>query len=146
MKWWLIVIGLGTVCALAVVIGAPFFVWLAYTWVDTAGVASAAASAKPSHGFDHGTFSIAILQSMLTMTIIIIAVTGFMGYQAIKNAAVEKAGSVATEKADEELKRWVANQSSIQRPSPPAHPPTGDDPAAPPAVPLEMESEGDAPN
>ena len=138
--WWIATI---SGVALVVVIGGPFLVWLALTSLDMGR------PPYPPDRFDHGTFStfgIAMLQSMLTMTVIIIAVMGFLGYQVIKTAAEEKAGSVATERVDEELKRWAAARSSSSRPSSPAPPPAGDDPTSRPTAPVEIEDEGNAPS
>lgn len=138
--WW---VAAASVVALVVVIGSPFLVWLALTSLDMGR------PPYPPDRFDHGTFStfgIAMLQAMLTMTVIIIAVMGFMGYQAIKTAAEEKAGSVATERVDEELKRWAGSRSSSPRPSSSAPPPAGDDPTSRPTVALEIEDEGNAPS
>ena len=141
MKWLLIAVAGGG--ALAVVIGGPFLVWLALTSLDMGG------PPRPPDRFDHGTFStfgIAMLQAMLTMTIIIIAVTGFMGYQTIKSAAVERAGSVATNRVDEELKRRFGGEEADRQPSSPAPPPRGDDPSMAPQRPMEMEGETNAPS
>ena len=141
MKWWLVAVA--AVVALAVVIGGPFLVWLALTSLDMGG------PPRPPDRFDHGTFStfgIAMLQSMLTMTIIIIAVTGFMGYQAIKSAAVERAGSVATNRVDEELKRRFGNEGTSPEPSPSEPSAPGDDPAMSPPRPIEIEGEADDPS
>ena len=141
MRWWLFVVaGVG---ALAVVTGGPFLVWLALTSLDMGG------PPRPPDRFDHGTFStfgIAMLQTMLTMTIIIIAVTGFMGYQAIKSAAEQKAESVATNRVDEELKRRFGTEEAGKQPSPPAPPPREDDPAMAAPGTMEMEDEADAPS
>ena len=140
MKWWLIVVAGGG--ALVIVIGSPFLVWLALTSLDMGG------PPRPPDRFDHGTFStfgIAMLQAMLTMTIIIIAVTGFMGYQAIKSAAVDKARSIATNRVDEELRRRFGSEKSGRQPSPTAPPPRGDDPAMSAPTPMEEEGEADAP-
>ena len=141
MRWWLIVVaGVG---ALAVVVSGPFLVWLVLTSLDMGG------PPRPPDRFDHGTFStfgIAMLQTMLTMTIIIIAVTGFLGYQAIRSAAVEKAGSVATDRVDEELRRRFGTEEASRQPSSPAPPAPGDDPTmARPRI-MEMEGEDDAPD
>ena len=141
MKWWLVAVA--AVVALAVVIGGPFFVWLALTSLDMGG------PPRPPDRFDHGTFStfgIAMLQTMLTMTIIIIAVTGFMGYQAIKSAAVERAGSVATNKVDEELKRRFGSEGASPQPSPSEPPASGGDPKMAAREEIEIEDEADAPS
>ena len=140
--WWVAAIAIAGVVGLVVVIGGPFLVWVALTSLEMGR------PPYPPDRFDHGTFStfgIAMLQAMLTMTVIIIAVSGFMGYQAIKTAAEDKAGSVATERVDAELKRRFGTRETGGQPSPPEPPASGDDPAAAPSRTAMREGETDAP-